>query len=208
MSQSVPQKPKPLRSPGCLLITESPDEFEMRRKELCEEVQPKGVIERNYVDDIAYLTWDILRFRRWKADIINTALVDALAGLLTHLQPRPDEGEFLELVQMEQLLAHQRKAKALAHAWFDDEKAQTKVANLLQKYGLDVTALEAEAFRLRAEDLERCERLQAAAEIRRDKALRFVSKLRKKFGERLRKSSDRILQDEGAPLVPATERPD
>jgi hypothetical protein len=205
MSQSVSQKPKPLRASACLLITESRDEFEMCRKELCEEVQPKGVIERDYVDDIAYLTWDILRFRRWKADIINTALVDALAGILKHLLPRPDKDEFL----LTELLAHQRKAQALARGWFDDEKAQTKVANLLQRCGLDVTVIEAEAFRLRAEDLERCERLQAAAEVRREKAFRFVSKLRKKFGERLRRSSDRILEDKGSPtLVPVTERPD
>src|SRR6516164_9029703 len=45
MSQSVSQKPKPVRASACLLITESRDEFEMCRKELCEEVQPKGVIE-------------------------------------------------------------------------------------------------------------------------------------------------------------------
>ena len=47
-----------------LLITESKDEFDLLRDTLNEEVKPRGIIEQMYVEDIAYLVWEILRLRR------------------------------------------------------------------------------------------------------------------------------------------------
>jgi hypothetical protein len=48
------------------------------------EIQSSGAIEHHYVDWIAILTWEILRLRRIKAELINCALFEALKNLLKH----------------------------------------------------------------------------------------------------------------------------
>ena len=47
-----------------LLITESARDFSRVHKELYDEIQPTGAIERMHVDDIAWLTFEIQRLRR------------------------------------------------------------------------------------------------------------------------------------------------
>ena len=184
-----------------LLITECAEEFEKMRNEFYDEIQPKGVVERGYVDDIVALTWETRRCQRAKAGIINATLLEALTGMLKQQLTYRDFGG--------NVLACRIAAEDLARGWFTDEEAKTEVATQLRKFGLDEGAIEAESFRLRAEDLERCNRMQADAESRREKALRFVEKLRKKFGARLRQSSDRILEtEEVPPLIPIVERQD
>lgn len=81
-------KENSLRFTPYLLTTESQDEFASLYGELEQEIQPNGVIERTYVQDIAYLIWDILRLRRSKTAIINTAFLAALRGILEQLQNR------------------------------------------------------------------------------------------------------------------------
>jgi len=174
--------------PKMLLVTESAVEFDKLRDELLQDIQPQGAIERQYAEDIAYLTWEVRRYRETKAGIINAALLSALKGILDQVLPtiRP--------------LA---KADDLARGWFDDKKAKAEVMKLLQTHGLDESAIAAEAFRLRAEDIERCNRMEAVAEARREKGLRVIGKVRKKLAARLRQGSDRLLEKpEAAPLVP------
>ena len=55
---------------------------------------------------------------------------------------------------------------------------------------------------MRAEDIERCNRMEAFAEARREKLLRFIGKVRKKLAARLRQSSDPMLEPEVATLAP------
>ena len=83
----------------------------------------------------------------------------------------------------------------LALAWFCDQRAKTQVAELLEKFGLDESAIEAEAFRKAADDIERIDHLLALAEARRDRALNSIAHYRGDFGARLRESSDRLAKD-------------
>ena len=169
------------------LVTESAAEFEKLRDELLQDIQPQDAIERRYAEDVAYLTWEVRRYRAAKAGIINAALVAALCGILNQVLP-----------PMRPLTM----AGDLARGWFDDKEAKAEVMTLLQTHGLDESAIAAEAFRLRAEDIERCNRMEAFAEARREKALRFIGKVRKKLAARLRQSSDPMLEPEVATLVP------
>jgi hypothetical protein len=170
-----------------LLVTESAVEFDKLRDELLQDIQPQGAIERHYAEDVAYLTWEVRRYRAAKAGIINAALSEALRGILNQVLPQ----------------IRRSKAGDLARGWFDDKKAKAEVMTLLQTHGLDETAIAAEAFRLRAEDIESCNRMEAFAEARREKALRFIGKVWKKLAVRLRLSSDRMLEKpEVAALVP------
>jgi hypothetical protein len=65
-----------------LLITESADEFDALRDAFEQEIKPRGIIEQMYVHDVSSIVWEILRLRRCKVVIINSAFRSALQDLL------------------------------------------------------------------------------------------------------------------------------
>jgi len=183
-----------------LLVTESSDEFASLCEQVNDEIEPTGFIERMYVGDIIALTWDILRLRRSKTGIINGAFLAALQGILEQLLCRRD---------YEGVYDHEHAAEDLARGWFENGKAKTPVATLLRKFGLDEGAIEAEAVRSRAEDLERLERMLALAEVRRDRALRCIADYRQSLAKQIKQATDRILDNDDVPrLVAVGKRAD
>ena len=72
-----------------LLITESQDEFDRIRDALEQELQPHGIVEQMYVADFGHLVWEILRLRRCKIGIINSAFRAALENVLAQLLRKP-----------------------------------------------------------------------------------------------------------------------
>src|SRR5271154_5554100 len=76
-----------------LLITESKDEFDRIRDALNGEIEPRGIIEQLYVEDIAYLVWEALRMRRNKAAIINSAFRAALTEIISQLLREPGKSK-------------------------------------------------------------------------------------------------------------------
>jgi hypothetical protein len=127
-----------------LLITESADEFEAVRDAFEQEIKPHGIIEQMYVHDISSIVWEILRLRRCKVVIINSAFRSALQDLLKQLLRQPGQDEY----QVED------EAEALAHAWFTDQEAKKRVSELLSRVKLDESAIEAEAIRRSSSDLD------------------------------------------------------
>jgi hypothetical protein len=75
-----------------LLKTESEEDFEKLSDELKRDVQPAPGIELIYTHDFAVLTWEIIRYTRNKAGIINNAFQTALASLLRPLLLPPGPG--------------------------------------------------------------------------------------------------------------------
>src|ERR1700730_680205 len=132
-----------------LLLTESKDEFDLIRDTLNDQIKPRGIIEQMYVEDIAYLVWEILRLRRSKAAIINLAFRDALTGVVTQLLSNPGDWKNRQ----------KDRAEKLAREWFSDPDVKKQIAGLLREFDLDETAIEAEAFRKSADDLEGTDRL-------------------------------------------------
>jgi hypothetical protein len=179
-----------------LLITESGDEFDRVRDALDQELKPRGIIEQMYVADIAHLVWEILRLRRCKAGIINSAFRDALEKLLTQLLRQP--GGLVYLVKDE--------AESLAHAWFSDPAAKKQISELLRDFQLDESVIEAEAIRSSAADLERLDRLLASLESRRNKAFRCIADYRGGLARQLRESSDRIIDGKVLTLENASSK--
>jgi hypothetical protein len=72
-----------------LLMTESKDEFKRIRDALADEINPRGILEQMYVEDIAYLVWEVLRLRRSRAGIINAAFRKALERVIEQCKNRP-----------------------------------------------------------------------------------------------------------------------
>src|SRR5262245_36462933 len=120
-----------------LLITESADEFDALRNAFDQEIKPRGIIEQMYVHDISSIVWEILRLRRCKVIIINSAFRSALEHLLVQLLKRPGQYDY----------EVERKAQALAQSWFTDQEAKKQVSEILSRFGLDESAIEAEAIR-------------------------------------------------------------
>jgi hypothetical protein len=170
-----------------LLITESADEFDALRDAFQQDIKPQGIIEQMYVHDICAIVWEILRLRRCKAGIINAAFRRASENLLGELLRRSPECGFHV----------QDKAQKLAHAWFSDQVAKKKVSEILARFDLDESAIEAEAIRSSSSDLELLDRMLTSLESRRNKALGCVAEYRAGFGHQLRESAERIINGKG-----------
>jgi hypothetical protein len=187
MTQTATPKARRSRAP-CVLITESPDEFARFRKAVFADLQPSGPIEHHYVDAIVALMCEILRWRRIKCQILNSAFFEALQNLLQQA-----------MQGFECSYERDQEAEDLARRWFTDQDVKAEVAALLDQHGLDETTVEAEAFRLRAENIHDADLLLSAKEIALERALRFLGKLRKNLGERLRQRSKEILETQPDP---------
>jgi hypothetical protein len=166
-----------------LLITESANEFDAVRDAFEQEIKPRGIVEHMYVDDISSIVWEILRLRRCKVLIINAAFRSALDHLVAQLLRRPGEYEY----------EVRGEAQALAQAWFTDKAAKKQVSELLSRFEIDETAIEAEAMRASSSDLVLLDRMLTSLESRRDKALCCVAQYRASLAHQLRESSDRII---------------
>jgi hypothetical protein len=166
-----------------LLITESADEFDALRDAFEREIKPRGMIEHMYVHDISSIVWEILRLRRCKAVIINSAFRSALEDLLPQLLRQPDQYEY----------DVRDEAKDLAHRWFTDKEAKKEVSEILSEFQLDESAIEAEAFRKSSSDLGLLDRMLTSLESRRNKALGCVAEYRVSLARQLRESADQII---------------
>jgi len=165
-----------------LLISESNNEFEGVANALRKEIKPNGMLERIFVDDIAQLTWDIVRLRRSQTAIINLGFRDAVFQILrTLLPPGEQPGD------------RAQQARDLTERWYFERHAKAEVLELLQHYGLDVSAIEARAFIEHADELERIDQLLGFREARRLKALSSISAYREAFAQQVRESSDRLI---------------
>src|SRR5215831_13871119 len=171
-----------------LLITESADQFDALRDAFEREIKPRWIIEQMYVHDICSLVWEILRLRRCKVVIINSALRSALEDLLVQLlrHPRGYEHDVRD------------EAQTLAHAWFTDKEAKEQVSETLSRFDLDESAIEAEAIRKSSSELELLDRMLSSLESRRNKALGCVAEYRASLAHQLQESADRIIDGKGA----------
>ena len=104
-----------------LLITEAADEFDALRDAFEQEIKPRGIIEQMYVHDISSIVWEILRLRRCKVVIINSAFRSALQDLLKQVLRQP--GQYEHHVE--------REAQILAQSWFTDQEAKKQVSEIL-----------------------------------------------------------------------------
>jgi hypothetical protein len=170
-----------------LLITEAADEFDALRDAFEQEIKPRGIIEQMYVHDISSIVWEILRLRRCKVVIINSAFRSALQDLLKQVLRQPGQYEY----QVE------GEAQTLAQSWFTDQEAKKEVSEILSRFDLDESAIEAEAIRRSSSDLEVLDRMLTSLESRRNKALGCVAEYRASLAQQLRDSADRIIDAKG-----------
>jgi hypothetical protein len=163
-----------------LLISESEDEFEALRSNLIEEINPRGIIEHMCVADIAEIVWESRRLHRCKAVMINMHYSAALKSLLRNVLV----GDVVDYDH----------AEVLAQTWFADKKAKKEVAEILRRFHLDESAIEAQAIKSVASELEILDKRLMSLETRRNRAIRNIAEYRESFARKVRESSGRIIE--------------
>jgi hypothetical protein len=183
-----------LRRGTPVLITESVDEFAALRKALHDEIGPIGAIEQGFVEDLVAVMWEIKRVLRIKAEIWNGAFCKALIKILEQVWSEDFEDYFVR----------DRAIEDLAWQWLgNDSVAKAKVSELLGQHQLDETAIEAESFRMRVQELETLDRMLGLLEGRREKLLTGIAAYRDTLGRRLRQVSEQMLEQESVPQLVA-----
>jgi hypothetical protein len=186
-----------LRAGTPVLITESVDEFVALRRQLYDEIQPNGIIEEGWVDDLAAVMWEIMRLLRIKTEILNGAFCKALIKILEQVWSE----------DFENYLGRDHAIEDLAWQWLgNDSDAKEKVSELLGQHQLDETAIEAEAFRMRAEDLEKLDYMLSRAELRREKLLTGIAAFRQGLGKLVRQVSELLEQAQPGQIVSMVKR--
>jgi hypothetical protein len=183
-----------------VLITESAEEFERLHDDFYVEFKPSGPLQHHVVADVVVKVWDIRRLRHVKTGVINAALRKGLEKLLQGLMPL--EGNEMDLHQW--LV----EIKWLADQWFvGDESDKKEVLEILKRFKLDESAIEAAAVQFAAPELEKIDRLIASQEARLSKDLCLLAALRGELGGLLHGKIERIINGKVLALDDASKKP-
>jgi hypothetical protein len=166
---------EPLLLPG-----ESLRDFEFMRTMIIDEVRPQNFIEWLWTFDLVELSWEILRYRRFKMRMLDAHRATAIESLLLLLEEGlPDEAA--PLVQ-----AHARRAKA---DWRSDPNAAAEIEARLARSGFDQSDISVETVVQARELFGMLDQLMHSAQGRRIALLREIDVRRKVRLEKTRKLS-------------------
>jgi hypothetical protein len=173
-------KPKTFVGQAPVLSTESKEQFESLRADFTNSIGPQDVIERMFCGEIACLVWEIMRWRRVRDAMLNSAMQNALHDILVE--------DLSELEGGDETIDYLAK-------WLTSEETRNEILEMLKKYGLDQSSIEAEAFRQSSSDVMRLEQILASATTRRERALYMIRDYRDSLADRLRRKADEVLEN-------------
>jgi hypothetical protein len=130
-----------------------------------------------YVEEITDLIWEMKRLRNCKVSVIHQMSRRALESVLNQL-----------LTTNEKM-----KVQGLVNRWFEDADAKEEVSEILKRFDLDESAIEAEAIKLASDQLEWLDKALVLASSRLEKSLPFIKSYRVGFADDVRRHSDRLL---------------
>ena len=169
--------------PAPLIEGDNPADYEAFQALCLAAIRPKDAIEHIWLRDFIDYSWDTLRFRRMRAALILASRKEAVRRLVQEHLPDVFNkwGE---------------DAKNLAHGWSaSSEDHVSEVEELLKQHGLGPENIIAEAISIKIKDLERIEKLIAAYDHRRDKAIQELEKRRDALARRARDFTDAVITD-------------
>jgi hypothetical protein len=141
-------------------------------------VKPVDILEDIWVRDLVDLTWEVIRLRRLKA---NVMMANAYKGLSETLAP----------------LVGRSEAETLAEAWAARKSdVAEEVDKALASAGLSMDAVMAQTLSLKLDDIERIEHMTAIAEARRNTTLREIDRHRETLGQKLRRAVPQLEDDQ------------
>jgi hypothetical protein len=208
-----------LLMPAPVLVTESEEEFNRFFDALKDELKQRGIVDHLLINDFAGLAWEIRRIRCAKVSCINSALLPALKNLLTPIVRRQlaeavppkkrtqkPEALVVNFEPSEAELEVRAEVDRLAHQWFVDENAKQQILEILAENKLDEYAIETEAMRIVAPEVEKFDRLEESREKRLHKALRLLGDYRSGLGRQLYGAVERVIDGEVLELGNAAKK--
>jgi hypothetical protein len=165
-------------SESLVLPGESLRDLEFLRNMIIDEVRPESFIEWLWTFDLVELSWEILRYRRFKMRLLDAYRATAIESLLMLV-----DGEGLPDDAAAMVRAHARRARA---DWRNDPNAAAEIEARFEKSGFDQTDISVEAFVQARELFLMVDQLMHSAQSRRITLLREISG-RREFASRIRR---------------------
>ncbi|MFK4505597.1 hypothetical protein LPJ38_33995 [Bradyrhizobium daqingense] len=179
---------------GSLLITESTEAYACLEQELAREIQPKNIVEKIFLADVAACFWEMMRLRRCRDHVINFAFGPAISEVLDRVLGLPETAVECEA------------RAALEREWFTKREARREVAKRLAAFQLDEGAIEAAAISSQADQLERLDRMISAQQARLHRAFDALADYREAFAVRVRTAVERATDQSGLAQLPARQK--
>jgi hypothetical protein len=178
---SRPEKSEPDRGehpmlfgPPPLFDGEDTEIYDQLLREISTAVMPADVLEDIWVRDVVDLTIEVLRLRRFTANLMKA---NAYKGLSETLAP----------------LVGRSHAETLAEGWAARKSDVVEEVNkTLTSAGLTTDSILAQTFSLKVNDIERMQHLMALAETRRNATLREIDRHRQTLGQKLRRAAQQL----------------
>jgi len=126
------------------------------------DIDPTDTIEEFWVADIAYLRWEIVRFRSAKKNLMTEKAAEILPSFLEELGGEVDDEN-----SDEENSDEENSPEAIAERWAkNDPEAMEFVDTTLSSARLSVDAVRDKALYENLDDFERIEHMMALAEAR------------------------------------------
>ena len=164
-------------TPSPLIPTDDPSAYDTLLAGVSATVRPADLIEQAWVRDVVDLIFEAVRLRRLKAALMTACAGEGLGQVLCGL----------DVPGIPFMLAKRWASRQPA--------AVATVDAALADAGLTLDHVMAQTLRLRVGEIERIDRMIAAAEARRNAALREIAHHRDRFAARLRGAADHAVQD-------------
>lgn len=148
--------------------------YDSMLRRVSETIKPADLLEEVWLQDVVDLSWEVERLRHSKAEFLNSS---AHRGLRKVLEP----------------LLGGKQGQDLAAQWAaHDPKARKLVASTLAAAGMSMSTVMAHTLAGALGEVERFERLTAAAELRRNAMIREIAQYRSVFAAHLQRATDAI----------------
>ena len=145
--------------------------------QVCTAVKPRQFLEQMWVQDVLDHVWEVLRFRRLKAQLLDACAREGLTEVLMPFLGYPG-------------------AHDLAEKWAYGDPDATKEVDRMFGGEIPMDAVMALTLSKKIEAIERIDRMIMNAEARRDKVLREIERHREALAEALRRTSEKIVEGE------------
>ncbi len=168
--------------PPPLIAGEDGAAYDLLHGSVTAAVKPKDFLEEMWVRDIVDLSWDVLRLRRLKAQLLTYCTAAQVRGYLKELRGTS---------QAQKLSAE-----------LGDPSVVARVDEFLSATGHTVESVTAEVFVATSEALERVDRMTMSAESRRNATLREIDRHCSSVARVLRRASEEVVEAEFEDVAP------
>lgn len=174
-----------LKADDVVVYGEDAKDFDALHENINAELKPRNPIERMWIQDIVYLHWEVLRYRRLKTHFLSLCRRDAMERILEKTGNAPYE-----------------EAKRISDKWIaGDEDVTIYVNEILENEGGGDSAVIAQVLSSHIDKIERIDRLMAASELRRDRMLHDLERRRADIAAPLARIIDQTKHGAGVASV-------